>query len=61
MRAAVAGVFPDANSIYFILVDRLNQLYVDLLKRMDDSSNDVRLSTTETLIAYFEFVEGRGR
>jgi dynein assembly factor 5 len=34
-------------------VDNLHQMYPDLLKRMDDNSDDVRIATIRTMIAYF--------
>lgn len=40
--------------IGFNLVDKLHTLYCDLLKRLDDSSDDVRIATTQTLMAYIQ-------
>lgn len=34
--------------------DRLNLLYPELLKRMDDSSNDIRIITTKAFSSYFK-------
>lgn len=34
-------------------VDKLHEMYSDLLKRLDDSSDDVRLETTAALVHYF--------
>ncbi|KAL8584267.1 hypothetical protein ACOMHN_034952 [Nucella lapillus] len=39
--------------------DRLHNLYPELLKRLDDSSDEVRVTVTRTLLAYFHcFKEG---
>ncbi|GFO25560.1 dynein assembly factor 5, axonemal-like [Plakobranchus ocellatus] len=39
--------------------DHLHNLYPELLKRLDDSSNEIRLTMTKTLLAYFDcFVGG---
>lgn len=35
-------------------VDKLNSLYCDLLRRLDDSSDEVRLTLTKTLEAYIQ-------
>ena len=37
-------------------MDKLNTLYGDLLKRLDDSSDEVRVEVTRTMIAYMEYV-----
>ena len=34
--------------------DRLHNLYPDLLKRMDDSSDEIRVVATHTFLAYFD-------
>ena len=39
------------------LVDRLHPLYSDLLKRMDDSSDEIRIAVTKTLTAYVRSAE----
>lgn len=41
---------------YFIVVvaDKLHEMCPDLLKRMDDNSDDIRILTTETLKAYIK-------
>ena len=35
------------------VVDRLHSIYSDLLKRLDDSSDEIRLAITKTLQEYF--------
>ena len=37
--------------------DRLHNMYPDLLKRMDDSSDDVRIAVAVTFQAYFDCFE----
>ena len=37
--------------------DRLHNMYPDLLKRMDDSSDDVRVAVAHTFQAYFNCFE----
>ena len=37
------------------IVDRLHSIYSDLLKRLDDSSDEVRLAMTKTLQEYFRY------
>ena len=38
--------------ISFSIVDCLHGMYAHILKRLDDSSDDVRMKSTETLVAY---------
>ena len=40
--------------IFVLLVDKLNGLYGDLLKRLDDSSDEIRVEVTRTLTLYIE-------
>ena len=40
----------------FCTVDKLHTLYCDLLKRLDDNSDDVRIATTHLLKAYIQSV-----
>lgn len=40
--------------IIFAVVDKLHTIYCDLLKRLDDSSDDVRIATTQTLMSYIQ-------
>ena len=40
----------------FTSVDKLHSLYGDLLKRLDDSSDDVRIAMTRTLSTYARYV-----
>jgi dynein assembly factor 5 len=37
----------------YFTIDQLHQLFSDLLKRLDDSSNETRLQMSKTLIDYF--------
>ena len=37
-------------------VDRLHLLYGELLKRLDDSSDEIRVAVTKTLAAYIRYV-----
>ena len=34
--------------------DMLHQIYPELLKRMDDSSDEIRIVVTRTFLAYFK-------
>lgn len=34
--------------------DRLHNLYIELLKRLDDSSDEIRVAVTRTFLAYFD-------
>ena len=34
--------------------DRLHNMYPDLLKRLDDASDDVRVATCKTFVTYFD-------
>ena len=36
-----------------ILVEHLHLIYPELLKRMDDSSDEIRIVTTKSFSAYF--------
>ena len=47
-QSAIASYF----SILVCPVDKLHSLYCDLLRRLDDSSDEVRLTLTKTLEAY---------
>ncbi|KAK0056558.1 dynein assembly factor 5 axonemal [Biomphalaria pfeifferi] len=38
--------------------DRLHNMYPELLKRLDDSNDEIRLTVTKTLLAYFDCFEG---
>ncbi|CAL1545836.1 unnamed protein product [Lymnaea stagnalis] len=38
--------------------DRLHNIYPELLKRLDDSSDEIRLTMTKTLLAYFDCFQG---
>ena len=38
--------------MYSLTVDKLHQMYSDLLKRLDDNSNEVRIAVAKTLAAY---------
>ena len=39
--------------------DRLHNMYPDLLKRLDDSSDEVRITVSKTFLAYFDcFMNG---
>lgn len=37
--------------------DRLHNMYPDLLKRLDDSSDEVRITVSKTFLAYFDCFE----
>ena len=37
-------------------MELLHSMYCDLLKRLDDSSDEIRMTMTKTLIAYTELV-----
>ncbi|XP_076458968.1 dynein axonemal assembly factor 5-like [Babylonia areolata] len=39
--------------------DRLHNLYPELLKRLDDSSDEIRVTVTQTLLAYFDCFKDR--
>ncbi|XP_005100812.1 dynein assembly factor 5, axonemal [Aplysia californica] len=39
-------------------MDRLHNMYPELLKRLDDSSDEIRLMMTKTLLAYLDCFEG---
>ncbi|KAH9491870.1 Dynein assembly factor 5, axonemal [Bulinus truncatus] len=38
--------------------DRLHNMYPELLKRLDDSNDEIRMTVTKTLLAYFDCFEG---
>ena len=42
--------------IQFLTVEVLHSLYPGLLKRMDDSSDEIRIATTKTLVAFIGLV-----
>ena len=42
------------SSCIMYTVDKLHSMYCDLLKRLDDSSDEVRIALTRTLEAYTE-------
>ena len=39
-------------SVVSISVDKLHSIYPDLVKRLDDSSDEIRIATTKTLTAF---------
>ena len=49
------------NSLYDLVVwyfigDLLHQIYPELMKRMDDSSDEIRVMVTKTFLAFFRYV-----
>lgn len=46
-------------SYFCLLADRLHSLYPDLLKRLDDSSDEIRIATTRTLVAFVRSVDDK--
>ena len=46
------GVYTLLNTDIFLTVDKLHQMYSDLLKRLDDNSDEVRIAVAKTLAAY---------
>ena len=41
--------------ILYNIVDKLHTIYCELLKRLDDSVEDIRLCMTQTLLVYFRY------
>ena len=38
------------------VLDKLHQLYSDLLKRMDDNCDEIRVAVARTLVSYVRYV-----
>jgi dynein assembly factor 5, axonemal len=52
------ALFSNAHAVRTIDSDRLHKAYPDLLKRLDDVSDDIRLATCATLNSYVRAFHG---
>ena len=43
-------------TIVLLTADKLHSLYPDLLKRLDDSSDEIRIAMAKTLVAFVRLV-----
>ena len=41
--------------VFLPLAERLNKIYPELLKRMDDSNEEIRILTTRAFSSYFKY------
>merc|ERR1712110_140306 len=53
------GVYPDTYTVGYDGYDRLHSLYPELLKRLDDSSDAIRMTVLQTWLAYAKCISAK--